>query len=70
MQRPENWEQETMGALFECILNRMIVTYMLNELVKTGVKRPMKTGIMEHLKQRQAQYNHQIVQIMREIDRQ
>lgn len=68
--RSDTWEQDVCGALYEAILERMIVTYMLNALVKTGIKRPMKNGIIEHLKARQASCNQRISLTVRDIDRQ
>lgn len=70
LSHPENWETETMAVLYQAILERFIVTAMINELLRTGVKRPMKTGVLEHLKARQAAYNKQILAIQREVDRQ
>lgn len=67
---PDNWEQDTMGALYEALLERMVVTYMINELLKSGVKNSMKTGVLEHLRARQIAANNRIAAIVREVDRQ
>lgn len=67
---PQNWEEQTMNALYTAVMQRMIITYMINELLKTGVKTPMKTGVLDHLKQRQQQANDRIRFLVRDVDRQ
>lgn len=59
-----------MANLYEAVLQRFIVTAMINELLKTGIKRPMKDGVILHLKARQLEYTRQIEAIKREVDRQ
>lgn len=65
----DTWEDENLAKLYEAILSRMIYTYMLNELVKTGIKTPMKDGILERLRREQKTCNLTILTLVRRIDR-
>lgn len=65
----QNWQQQQLAQLYEAILNRMVITYCLNELVKSGVKTPLKDGVLDMLRQQQKQANFTITTVVRRIDR-
>ncbi len=64
-----NWEDRQLAALYDAVLQRMITTYILNELVKSGVKTPLKDGILDKLRGVQKQQNFIITSVVRRIDR-
>jgi len=65
----QSWQDIQLSALFAAVLERMVITYMLNELVKSGVKTPLKDGIIQACRDMQKQRNFQITAIVRRIDR-
>lgn len=65
----DNWQDKQLSALYNAILERMVFTYMLNELVKSGVKTPMKEGIIVALREMQKQRNFVIRSVVNRIDR-
>lgn len=67
--RGDNWQDKQLSALYNAILERMVFTYMLNELVKSGVKTPMKDGIIVEIRLMQKQRNFVIRSIVNRIDR-
>lgn len=67
--KPMNWEDEQLATLYEAIEKRMIITYCLNELVKSGVKTPLKDGVLQKLRTWQKMQNLVITNTVRRIDR-
>lgn len=65
----ENWQRSQLALLYDAILARMVITYCLNELVKSGVKTPLKDGVLAALRQQQQQQNLIITNTVRRIDR-
>lgn len=65
----QNWEDEQLAKLYDAVLSRMVITYCLNELVKSGVKTPLKAGMIEKLREMQKQRNFVITNTVRRIDR-
>lgn len=65
----DTWQSDQLGTLYDAILKRMVFTYMLNELVKSGVKTDLKTGMIEFLRKQQQQQNLIITNTVRRIDR-
>jgi len=64
-----SWQEQQLDSLYNAILQRMIFTYMLNELVKSGIKTPMKDGIIEILRAKQKACNLIITNTVRRVDR-
>jgi hypothetical protein len=67
--KAQNWEEQQLAELYEAVMQRMVITYCLNELVKTGIKTGLKDGVIEHLRAAQKQANFRIVAVVRRIDR-
>jgi len=64
-----NWQEQQLDTLYNAVLQRMIFTYMLNELVKSGIKTPMKDGIVAILREKQKTCNLIITNTVRRVDR-
>ena len=67
--KPTTWETTQLETLYNAVLNRMVITYCLNELVKSGVRTPMKDGVVARLRRQQQQENLIITNTVRRIDR-
>lgn len=65
----QNWQDEQLAKLYDAVLSRMVITYCLNELVKSGVKTPLKDGLLAKLREMQNQRNLTIKNVVRRIDR-
>lgn len=65
----QNWQDEQLAKLYDAVLSRMVITYCLNELVKSGIKTPLKDGLLAKLRDMQKQRNLVITNTVRRIDR-
>lgn len=65
----DTWEVEQLDALYWAITRRMVYTYMLNELLKSGIKTPFKDGMVHKIRNMQAAANLQITNCVRRIDK-
>jgi hypothetical protein len=65
----KNWEEEQLDTLYNAVLTRTVLTYCLNELVKSGVKTALKDGMILKLRDAQRQANYLILRTVQKIDR-
>lgn len=64
-----NWQEEVVDGLKNALFQRWIITMVINETLKTGVKTPMKDGVILNLKAQQLYYTKQIEGLKRKLDR-
>jgi len=67
--KTDNWDDQQLAKLYDAVLQRMVITYCLNELVKSGIKTPLKEGMLQKLRDAQKQQNFLITATVRRIDR-